>query len=289
VRDLPPEELAIKRLQMFLNGPYGTEAERKGAETALAELRSSLPQVPAGFKGIPEHGNLTLPTGKPAELLRQAEDKGASLFDRFPLALAAGREFGKTGDKAGALAAYRTAYELIRARFPAYSGVTFGLEMSHPRSLRLEPMECSALRHAAYEIRRLDPEVKTPIRGGLRFRIVGLDLPPDLAVVLTVTLWDPKAENPGRGAQQANGATIPAPLGGVPVQLDQTAWIGVADGHYRLSVYCANKGGRSSDSYGARANMLFKNLELDFSELEKEVVVEGKTVELRPIRARLRD
>jgi hypothetical protein len=40
---------------------------------------------------------------------------------------------------------------------------------------------------------------------------------------------------------------------------------------------------------GARANMLFKDLELDFSELEKEVVVQGKTVELRPIRARLRD
>ena len=35
--------------------------------------------------------------------------------------------------------------------------------------------------------------------------------------------------------------------------------------------------------------MLGNKLELDFGELEKEVVVEGKTVELRPIRARLRD
>jgi hypothetical protein len=35
--------------------------------------------------------------------------------------------------------------------------------------------------------------------------------------------------------------------------------------------------------------MLSRTWRLDFSELEKEVVVEGKTVELRPIRARLRD
>src|SRR5438552_2473417 len=85
------------------------------------------------------------------------------------------------------------------------SCVTFALEMSHPRSLRLEPMECGALRHIAHELGRLDREAKSPIRGGLRFRIVGLDLPPDLAVMLAVSLWDPKGENASRGMQQVNG------------------------------------------------------------------------------------
>ena len=50
--------------------------------------------------------------------------------------------------------------------------MTFGLEMSHSRSLRLEPMECSALRHVAHELCRLDSQAKNPLRGGLRFRIV---------------------------------------------------------------------------------------------------------------------
>src|SRR5262249_44290578 len=208
VRDISPDELAIKRLQIFLNGPHGTEAERKGAETALAELRARLPQVPAGFKGIPQH-ELTLPTGDPSELLRLAGDKRKQPFDRFPFALAAARGLKEAGDKAGALAAYRRAYELLHGQFPVYSGVVgFGLgmghpgvtgiplEMSRPRSLRWEPVECAALRHMVHEIGQLDPEAKSPLRGGLQFRIVGLDLPPDLVITLALSLWDPNAESP---------------------------------------------------------------------------------------------
>jgi tetratricopeptide (TPR) repeat protein/predicted Ser/Thr protein kinase len=289
-RDIPPDELALKRLQIFLNGPYGTDAERGRTEQAAAELRLTLGTVPAGFTGatIPP---LTFPTGVPADLLRKAVDARAGRLERTAAAVGAGMALEKAGDAPAALAAYHTAYDLLRPRFPAYAGVTRGLEMSHPRSWRLEWPECSALRHIAHALRRLDPALKDPLRGGLRFRIVGLDLPPDTAVLLAVSLWDPAADDPDRRSLIVNGETVAAPVGEVAVQLDQTAWVGVADGRYRLVVQTDSAPGGStfSDNYGARAKMVSERLILDCSGIPKEVEVRGATVDLPPIRAHLRE
>jgi tetratricopeptide (TPR) repeat protein len=280
-RDIPPDELALKRLQIFLNGPHGSDAERARAEQALAELRLRLGNVPPGFSGVPQRP-LTFPTGKPADLLRQADDGQASPLQRAAAAMGAGKALEQAGDTVAARQAYRKAYEVLRARFPVYAGVTQGLEMSHPRSLRLEALECSALRFVVYSLRRLDATMKDPLRGGLRFRITGLDLPPDLVVQLSLTLWDPKS---------ADAGAVRATLGNVVVQLDQTAWVGVADGRYRLAAQGTSRGSRSSASYGARANRLYGRMELDFSALNAKQVVEvrGNTVDLPPIRAWLRE
>jgi tetratricopeptide (TPR) repeat protein/predicted Ser/Thr protein kinase len=288
-RAIPPDELALKRLQLFLNGPFGSHAARDRAEQALAELRLGLGNVPAGFSRVPEQP-LTFPAGTPAELLRKAEGRAGPL-ERTVAAVAAGIALEKEGNAPAALAAYRKAYEVLRPRFPVYAGVTFGLEMSHPRSLRLEPQECSILRYVVHALRRLDPAMKGPLRGGLRFRITGLDLPPDLVVRLSLALWEPPVHDLGRGGQDLEGKEVPAPLGSVVVQLDQTAWVGVADGRYRLAVQGTSGGARSSDSYGARANRLFRRMELDLSRLRAQEVIEvsGNTVDLPPIRAWLRE
>jgi predicted Ser/Thr protein kinase/tetratricopeptide (TPR) repeat protein len=274
-RDLSPEELAIKRLQICLNEPYGSETDRARAEQTLIELRASFGEVPAGFTGIPAEG-ITLPEGTPAELRRRADDEKAPLVERALAAFAGAAALEKAGETPAALAAYHQAYELFRQHFPIYAGAVRGLEMSHPRSLRLECRECSLLRHIAHAVLRLDPGAKDPLRGGLRFRITRLDLPPDLAVQLTLSLGDPKV-------------TVSAPFVSVPVRIDQTAWVGVADGRYRLTVQYGSKGGLSSESFGARAGLLYGRMVLDFSGLPEEVEVRGSTVELPPVRAWLRE
>jgi predicted Ser/Thr protein kinase/tetratricopeptide (TPR) repeat protein len=279
-REIPPEELAVKRLQIFLNEPFGTEAERAEAEQTLAGLRAALGTIPAGFAGVPARP-LAPAAGSPAELLRRAADGRAGVPDRVAAAVSAGRALEQAGDVAAARAAYRTAYDLVRPRFPVYAGVVSGLEMSHPRSHRLEPPECSVLRHVVHELRRLDPGFGDRLRGGLRFRITGLDLPPDLAAQLTLYLWEPAAGDTGDRWQIS---------GSVPVQLDQTAWVGVADGRYRLVVQKSGGGSWGVEgSYGARARSLSGRMELDLSALPAEVEVRGRTVDLPPIRAYLRE
>ena len=123
--------------------------------------------------------------------------------------------------------------------------------MNCPRSHFREPDECSMLRHVALALRRLDPTFKDPLRGGLRFRIAGLDLTPDIAVLMSVALWDPAIGEAGPGWAVINGQRVPSPVptteGEVPFQLDQTGWVGVADGRYRLVVYRNSGGGVASE------------------------------------------
>jgi hypothetical protein len=102
---------------------------------------------------------------------------------------------------------------------------------------------------------------------------------------LAVSLWKPGAPVTGRSTEVIAGEIIPVALGDVPVQLDQAAWVGVADGHYRLVVH---SGSRSSRASGQAARQ-FSTLHLDFSELPREVDIRGKTIDLPPIRATLVD
>jgi tetratricopeptide (TPR) repeat protein len=266
-RDYPPEEMAVKRWQIFLNQPFGTEAERSGAEQVLSDLLAKVGTIPAGCAGVPVPP-FSLPSDPPVELLRQSNDEKLGAMTRAGAAAAAGIALEKAGDRAGALAAYRKAYDLFRPRFPVYSGLTRGLEMSHPRSHRSEPVECSYLRHVVLALRRLDAEFKNPVRGGLRFRIVGLDLTPDITVHFYLSIWDPAIE----------GTTT---NGGVTIGLDQSAWIGVADGKYRLRIDGKGGGGWSSSEFGARASQLSKHMQLDYTSLPAEIeIVNGETKEL---------
>lgn len=276
LRDIPPDELAIKRLQIFLNEPYGTETQRTSAEQTLVELRAAMGTVPAGFAGVPEPPTI-LPTQPPEELLRQAGDPKESPSVRAGAAAGAGMVLEKRGDRAAALAAYRKAYELFRPHFPVYAGLVNGITMARPRSHFQEPIECSYLRHVVLALRRLDPEFQNPLRGGVRFRIVGIDLPPDITIELFVSFCNPEDD-----AIRTNG--------GMVFDLNQTAWIGVADGRYRLRMDGKGGGGVQSSEFGARAAFLSQHMELDYAALNGTIVeVRGNTVEAPPIRARLRE
>jgi hypothetical protein len=70
------------------------------------------------------------------------------------------------------------------------------------------------------------------------------------------------------------------PPGSFPIQIDGTAWIGVADGKYRLYVWRAEWGAVGKIDSGTGA----KHVELDFRGLPAEVEIHGQTIEL-PIRS----
>jgi tetratricopeptide (TPR) repeat protein/predicted Ser/Thr protein kinase len=286
-REIRPLELAEKRLQAFLNGPYGSDAERQGAEEKLAELRQALGKEPVeSMPDSAQEGKLL--AGTPEDLLRRAGDPRKPALERAACAYSAGRQLERAGEARAAVEAYRRAYELIRRLHPVYAGVVFGLEMSHPRSLRLEPQGSRMLRHVAQKIRRLDPAAPNPLRGGIRLRITGLDLPPEQAIHLAVSLTDVGVKEAQKGKQPRSAPEIRGESqGSAPVQLDQTAWVGVADGRYRLAVAWNVRGSVATAARGARAGLLNRRMKLDFSALPAEVVIAGKTVELAPIRAYL--
>jgi hypothetical protein len=109
-------------------------------------------------------------------------------------------------------------------------------------------------------------------------RISGLDLPPELGLHLSISIWDaPTGE--------AGIADVAAPLGEVPIQLDQTGWVGVVDGRYRISVRDGARSAISSEHLGARGSQLYQLLALDTSGLPAEVEIHGETIDLPPIRA----
>jgi predicted Ser/Thr protein kinase len=277
-------ELTLRRFEISLRGPDVSNTERRAVEQSIIQLRQSL------GKGGPESLAETLPgaaksAGPPAALLKDAENTSLPLTQRTSAAYLAGEAFEQAGDKTAALSAYRRAFDLAKSAFPIYAGVTNGIESHRPRSLQPEPQGAKTLRHIAYTIRRIDPSGSEQMRGGLRFRIAGVDLSPDVGLKLSISLSNADGPDPGRGTQIVEGEAVPAPLGDAPVQLDQTAWVGVADGRYRLVVH---SGARSSRASG-QASRQFNMLHLDFGELPKEIEVRGKTVDLPPIRAVLVD
>jgi len=275
-------ELAAHRFNLFLNHPFGTPDERSEAAAKLMTLRQTLGKEP--WETITELWPAWKPpVGTPEELLKSADDAEVSIQHRITAAFAAGLALEHAGDAPSALAAYRQAYEILVGSYPVYAGTNSGIESLRPRSLHWEAHEPRLLRIIAQHIRRLDPDGPALLRGGIRFRIAGLDLSPDVGLKLKLSLWRPDVLPLGRGTEIIRGEEIPAAIGEAPVQLDQTAWVGVADGRYRLVV---DTGSRSSRGAGHAARQ-YNMLEFDFSSLPEEVDIRGETVDLPPIRATL--
>jgi serine/threonine protein kinase len=279
---LSTAELAAKRFDAFLSHPFGSDAERRDAEQTLLKLRQSLGrEIPESLTDIWPNWKLSDKTAD--ELLQVSAAKSVPVLERTIAAYAAGVIQERAGDRTGALAAYRRALETLQVAFPVYAGLNGGIESLRPHSLQWEAHEPRLLRHIARTIRRLDADSPELLRGGIRLRIAGLDLSPDMGIKLKVSLWNPDQSDPGRGHQVIRNQEVPQPLGEAPVQLDQTAWVGVADGRYRLVV---DSGSRSSRGAG-QAGRQYNSLELDFSELPEMVEVRGQTIELPAIRATL--
>src|SRR5258707_837599 len=129
----------------------------------------------------------------------------------------------------------------------------------------------------------LDPATPDTLRGGIRFRVEGPQIPENEVFKLHAALWDPSVA-PNRAAfgetSDSTHEPVPMPPGSFPIQIDGTGWIGVADGKYRISVWRAEWGATRKSSSGAGA----KHIELDFRGLPAEVEIHGQTIEL-PIRS----
>jgi hypothetical protein len=92
-----------------------------------------------------------------------------------------------------------------------------------------EAAECLLLRDIASSIRRIDPAAPEKMQGGIRLRIEGVEIPTDVVIVLDVRLRDP-AQGRAKNSDSEDLCRL------IPLQSDQTAWVGVADGSYDLSV-----------------------------------------------------
>ena len=216
-------EFAEKRLTLVTSSSYCTPTEKQKAAKYLDDVRRQL----AALKTTPGLV-LALPTGDPQELLQRAANRDNYEWTRGMSAFGAGAELENAGDKTAALAAYRQAYDLMRQAFPTYAGRVPNWNHGRESGPDVDMEECQLLREVHESIHRLDPSAPDMLRGGIRFKIVGVKLPRNFVSFLQVTLHDPAIKYP---------QYFPTPNGDCPLQIDQTAWVGVADGKYKLAVY----------------------------------------------------
>jgi tetratricopeptide (TPR) repeat protein len=267
-KDRPLLRLAQRRLEIFLDGGGGTPDQRKEAEETRAVIRKALNKE--AFQSPSYTPQPELPTGTPEELRRQARDPKAMRWERGKAAYAAGQEMEKAGDTKAALEAYRQAFDLMRPVYPTSEGASNSIPW-HPATPPVP--ECALLRKVVTAWRRLDPAAPDVLRGGLRLRLEGIDLPADLDLGLRVVLYAPAV--PG-AAQEANRSLTRT----APVRPDRTIRLGVADGRYHISL------SKASWAYTTEAaRRVGTLLELD-APSPPEVEIRGTVVDV-PVHCRL--
>ncbi|MBI3862448.1 MAG: serine/threonine protein kinase [Planctomycetia bacterium] len=274
-------EFGEKRLQLVLGGVHSTQEQKADAEMHLGRIRT----MQAMIEAAPDLVG-ALPIGDPADLLKRAgsaDDQTHPVWERGTAAFGAGFILEKSGDKAAALDAYRLAFQLMRPACPVYAGVGQGINMGLPRDKQDQSKEPRLLRALSQAIRRLDPAAPDTLRGGIRFRLVGPLPSPQDWKFLRVSLWDRSLDNPVHSAFGAvgvpGGDLMPGHPGTFPLQLDGTAWVGVADGKYRIAVWHTGSGGIGDGKSTPR-----KPVELEFRGVPAEVEIRGDTIEV-PIRS----
>lgn len=265
--DLQRLRFSARRYQIFLDGAEGSAAERELAATRLREIHRFLdarPGRPGTAAAQPE--SVRLPQGTPAELLKLAADTAAPRWARGKAAYAAGLALEQSGDTDGARPAFHQAFDLMRTVFPTYAGVSRSTRSSKDRGVEpIESAECRLLRDVFAAERRVDPDAPDALRGGIRLRIAGVQLPADLLPQLRVELFDQAL-----GAVDKSDQSLPRV---VPIK-DHSTWLGVADGRYRVAV--RNYGAHSSTGDASRIASL---LELDLSGLPQEAAIHGDALE----------
>jgi hypothetical protein len=274
-KDRPLLALAEKRLRMFLAGPHGTAAERAEAETTLSVVEKELGKEE--IVGEPSPSADELPQGTLQELLALAADEKRPRWERGKAAHAAALALEKQGDRAAALARHREAFALIKSVYPIYAGVG---GMGQVRQAELNEWgapEMLLVRRIDDAIRRLDPGAPPALGGGLRLKVEGVTIPQEVNFNFNVVVCDPEVKDPNAGLRWHLSR-------GVSLLLDQTAWVGVADGKYRLEI---SRSGASMSGDDPQAKRVYRLLEFDLAGMPQEVEIRGQTVELPPIRARM--
>jgi hypothetical protein len=133
-------------------------------------------------------------------------------------------------------------------------------------------------------IHRLDADAPAALRGGLRFHVKGLEFPPQVSVGFDTRLISPGVAMKDAEIRTGNGHALD---GRVELKGAQPAWIGVADGRYRLSIQFPGKSLYFSGKVEETTRRFYSLLEVDYSELPAEVEIRGTTIDLPPLRARL--
>jgi predicted Ser/Thr protein kinase len=276
-------ELARARLDICLADPARDPAElndaRKLRGIVEGKLRADWP-VGTPFKDKP-----VLPEGTAEELHRRSEDLKLNRWDRGKAAFAEGKALESARSPDDALAAYHRAYELIRSVFPFYPGPDPQAPQPSNAVAPLRDPEEYLLYDIVAAIRRLDGAWPNPLRGGLRFRLEGIDLPREIAIGLQPILVDPAVL-----PEETNNLTsrwgyllqkkVEVKGGG-----GKTAWAGVADGRYAWRILVTGKslmGGTENKHY-----RLYSLLETDIPAVPAEIEVRGSVVEVPPIQVRV--
>jgi hypothetical protein len=269
-------ELAAARLELVANGPFPTD-ERQEAGRLLNSARALLGGKQSSYPTVSVPNLVELPQGSAEDLHRRSLDPSILPWERGKAAFAEACSRARSGDRDGALDAYRRAFELVRSVFPFYAGVdpeaqpdtkplvwnSFDVFPKHPLLADIDAA-----------IHQLDPSVPGVLRGGLRFHVDGIEFPPGVDLDFRPRITAPEV---------APNLVIPfqAP---VVSRSSRPVWVGVADGRYRLTI--PHPMTMVSPPDDSRQRLLWL-LEIDYSALPAEVEVRGKTVDLPPARARL--
>jgi predicted Ser/Thr protein kinase len=285
-------ELALDRFEQMLESGRGSAPERKDWETRRRALRDKLAGVSRNVPGVPLPVQPELPRGTLEELHSLTQDAKADPWKRAKAAVAEAKALEASGDRQATLEAYRRAYERIRAVFPLYpaqnddprfrSDVTFAPPFTGIRipNATFDP-DMLLLPETVAAIRRLDPDWPNPLRGGLRFRIEGVELPPEINVALAPRLAVPPTDPRFVEITGTRGFLLGQP---VEVGTGRTAWVGVADGTYRFYLQSSGKTLLGADPKWKR---LFSLLEVETAGMPETLEIHGQTIDLPPVRTRL--
>jgi predicted Ser/Thr protein kinase len=282
-QDRPKLERAEARLDQFLNGPHGTEAERTRARELRAMVHAKLAGERPNLGSYAPPKEPVLPKGTIEELRLRSEDLKLPRWARGKAAYAEAKARKEMGDQAAALDAYRRAYELIRSVLPFYPGDAPGAPSRPPKSSipNFNDLDLRLLAECVAAIRRLDPSAPDPLMGGLRFRVEGLTIPLDVGINLRPSVTDPSVKLDELHAVSEQGYFIERTIilrGGQP------GWLGVADGRYKLREVYRGKSRQGNDPDTVR---LYSLLDVDTSALPDEVEIHGETIDLPAIRVGL--
>ncbi|MBI3866760.1 MAG: serine/threonine protein kinase [Planctomycetia bacterium] len=275
----PLMTLLHKRLTDCLDHSTLDESQRREAQELRSILRSRLAGDPLTGTTLPGPRADALPTGPVEELQRIADDEEKPAWERGKAAYGAFRALQNSGDAKAALTTCRKAYRLLRSAFPTYAGVRRGVPGStKPEDRRIadQAAECQLLQVVYASLRKLDQSDPQDLCGGLRFNFAGLAIPSDVCIWPEITLYDPAVP----GAEREINPVLPRTFA---VQTDQTAWVGVANGRYRLRVAGFGM------TWDAPSANFAQRLEVDYGSIADDVEIRGDTVELPPVRVWLAD
>ncbi len=279
----PLLRLAAERLNVFLKGDRGTREERRQAQFLLEEVLAELDDEPVQLDAVDPEEMPKLPDGTPEELLVKAADEREVPWQRGLAGLSAAHKLETLGDKKAAFDAYRLALEQMQKVYPFYEGVgNVYTQVLNDRSVaRLNrSYECGLVKETAEALMRLESHTPSLLKGGIRLKVSGVRIPSNVQQTLQVFLWSPDSERGDRRLYPAkNSFSLPE----VPVGPDQTAWVGVVPGRYKLEISSA---GRSLT--GQENREIYRRVILDFDKLPKEIEIGSEVVELT-IPARLMD